>query len=207
MSKKYFDDVTAFYNKMNFFIPEDVSPLSQYAALQRITYLMEEQKEIKQSLNIIDFVDGVIDLVYIAIGASVAMGYKEYEEYPYSTTGSIILDAFKAHMTGIELRMTPPVFHDNLAYLLKNNPPEAHYMLNMCFYTKGRETLKALKIDFDTHWNEVHQANMRKVPATKDNPSKRGFVENDSVKPNNWIGPRHESFLSTVTELHIIHTL
>lgn len=44
---------------------------------------------------------------------------------------------------------------------------------------------------FDPHtitemWNRVHEANMAKELASKDNPSSRGNTSGDSIKPEGW---------------------
>ncbi len=43
--------------------------------------------------------------------------------------------------------------------------------------------------DFDRAWNRVHQANMRKVRATKATAGKRGAPKFDVVKPDGWKAP------------------
>ena len=44
--------------------------------------------------------------------------------------------------------------------------------------------------DFNSHWREVHSANMRKKRGT----TKRGHAF-DAIKPEGWLGPDHERIL------------
>lgn len=43
--------------------------------------------------------------------------------------------------------------------------------------------------DFTEAWRRVHEANMKKVRATKDTDSKRGSAAHDVVKPPGWTPP------------------
>lgn len=206
--QKHFTDVVKFYNKMNFFIPEDVCPLSHHAASQRIVYLKEETKEINDAKDVFEFVDGIIDLCYIAIGAVVSMGYKSFEcgFNPSGKYDHLILESFKSFMTD-GLKARPDNIHSMnlLADALTTNPVLSCVILNAAVYERALVVFKAMKLDFDLHWTEVHEANMRKVPATLENPSKRGFTSGDSVKPPGWIGPDHSKFISRKTRMEIMH--
>ena len=48
--------------------------------------------------------------------------------------------------------------------------------------------------NWSEHWNEVHQANMRKQRASDASESKRGS-QLDVVKPEGWVGPNHSKYL------------
>jgi predicted HAD superfamily Cof-like phosphohydrolase len=48
--------------------------------------------------------------------------------------------------------------------------------------------------DWDSHWKEVHRANMNKVRAESAKQSKRKSSL-DIVKPAGWTGPNHKQFL------------
>lgn len=58
-------------------------------------------------------------------------------------------------------------------------------------------TAHIMGFNWNEHWNEVYEANMRKKRAQGPNDarSKRKHML-DIVKPKDWIGPNHEKFLS-----------
>lgn len=51
-------------------------------------------------------------------------------------------------------------------------------------------------VDWQKHWNEVYEANMRKVRASSsdDERSKRKH-QLDIVKPDGWVGPNHWQYI------------
>ena len=53
-------------------------------------------------------------------------------------------------------------------------------------------TAYTLNLNFSDAWKSVQAANISKVKASADNPSKRGFAS-DIVKPAGWRAPDHDS--------------
>lgn len=50
--------------------------------------------------------------------------------------------------------------------------------------------------DWEKHWNEVYEANLRKERANgHDDPRSKRKNSLDIVKPEGWIGPDHDKFL------------
>ena len=51
--------------------------------------------------------------------------------------------------------------------------------------------LQLMGVDGQKHWDEVHAANMRKVPGVKEGRD----MEFDMRKPKGWVGPDHQRIL------------
>lgn len=51
----------------------------------------------------------------------------------------------------------------------------------------------------DQAWQRVHEANMKKVKADKENPSARGYAAYDIVKPQGWTAPDHSDLVEDHT--------
>lgn len=120
-------DVTQFRIKFNMPVPEPVPAVPNFDLVyDRICHLEEELGEIKEAAeadNLVDLVDGLVDLVYVAKGIAIICG------------------------------ISPAAW-------------------------------KAL-------WDEIHAANMRKVPGVHADRQQAY----DVIKPTDWVGPDVEGIL------------
>lgn len=56
-------------------------------------------------------------------------------------------------------------------------------------------TAYTMNLNFGKAWEAVQRANMAKVKASAENPSKRGHAS-DIVKPAGWTAPRHDTLFT-----------
>lgn len=70
----HYKDVNEFFEKFDFRKNEKPGHLTKEDIQRRIDFMQEELDEIINAKNIDDIADGLIDLVYVAIGTAIKMG-------------------------------------------------------------------------------------------------------------------------------------
>lgn len=78
------------------------------------------------------------------------------------------------------------------AYDQKDLPEVIDALIDLTVVAVG--TLDLMGCYGQEHWNEVHYANMRKIPVKNAKESKRSFGI-DLKKPEDWKGPNHTMVL------------
>lgn len=66
-------------------------------------------------------------------------------------------------------------------------------LVDLVYFAMG--TAHVCALPFNDAFREVHEANMRKVNASAENPGKRGFG-GDIVKPEDWVGPNMKKIIA-----------
>jgi hypothetical protein len=185
-------DVKQFFTKMGWEIPADLRPLSSDLAFFRIKCMYEELDELNKAKSFEDLIDAVIDISYFAVGTAILMGEAEVLVTHARTIETSSLSRFQV-MNDVVASNFDHVFKqfiNDFDNVCRND----HYtaavylaeIINEC-----ERIARALGFSFAKHWAEVHKWNMLKEPATEKNPSKRGVVGYDAIKPPGWLGPDH----------------
>ena len=81
----------------------------------------------------------------------------------------------------------------------QNLAEQADALVDLVYVVLG--TVNMLGLPWEALWNDVHQANMRKVRGV----GKRGHLV-DCVKPPGWIGPITESILNASGYVKHVHS-
>lgn len=70
----------------------------------------------------------------------------------------------------------------------ENLPDMIDALIDLVYFAHG--TAIRMGVDWERHWDEVHAANMKKIPGR----TKRGF-DLDAIKPDGWTPPDHTRIL------------
>lgn len=190
-------DVRQFMAKLDYkYFPNEPIPLSQEIAEFRHKCLLEEVAEMDAAKNYGDTIDAIVDLAYFAVGTQLLLGTTHIHQ-PMSLSAATSQQRLITAYEQIVDHHYPPLFHSAIHAFLKEatvDPVRAsiHVMsvLDWC-QTLGH----CFSFAFNKHWMEVHEKNMQKQMATKENPSKRGVILYDTIKPEGWTPPDHYRIL------------
>ncbi|APU03074.1 nucleoside triphosphate pyrophosphohydrolase family protein [Salmonella enterica] len=177
--------VTAFHEKF------DLKPVSQGGKPEfklRYDRLIEEMEEIKQAKKDGDkagFLDGIVDLIYIAAGTlylydQTAWFTNEFEYPILLTTPCGFMDRFDAEGLIVYVKDTEDTHCDRLAQLII-------HLITWCANNNW---------PLDDAWDAVQAANMAKERAKPDASNSKHKSGQDIVKPEGWKAPDIQAIIN-----------
>lgn len=209
----YHRDMQRFYEHMGWPVRHDFDVLSEQEAKRRNLLITEELQELHQAKTLEDTIDALVDIGYIAMGNLMSSGYC----YNYAKKDTVPANPKECSMKGVlndqiyvrplthvevqealianKLHLLFDQLHNHMVNGFEESPIAT--AVNSCaILMRAADIAHHLGLNYWDHWTEVHTCNMNKVPATVANPSSRGLVEFDAVKPSGWQGPDHQSIIN-----------
>ena len=147
----------------------------------RYDRLIEEMDEIekkKKKKDKAEFLDGIVDLIYIAAGTlylyDQTTWFSNEFDYPVNPVGPCsFMERFDAAGLRVYVKDTEDTHCDRLAQLII-------HLINWC---------AANNWPLDEAWDAVQSANMKKVRAKADASDSKHKSGQDIVKPEGWVKP------------------
>ncbi len=211
MLRPYFiQDVERFQRKFGFETPKEYTRLSDELHNFRAAFLQEELDEFIDGCKTQDVslaLDSLIDLVYIISGTVLFHGIDidEFYEACFDNANMLFETGEKSHSRPAILQTVnweaTAAYLNQLIVAFRGNHTSGSsgaankykniYILskmwNVCFNTAKWMGVSSQL--WEALWDDVQEANMRKVRATRDDQSKRGSAAFDIVKPPGWKAP------------------
>ncbi|MEA4022401.1 nucleoside triphosphate pyrophosphohydrolase family protein [Enterobacter hormaechei] len=180
--------VTAFHQKF------DLKPISEGGKPEfklRYDRLIEEMDEIEKAIKEGDkaeFLDGIVDLIYIAAGTlylyDQTTWFSNEFEYPIHFIDPCSwMEKFDAKGLRVYVKDTEDTHCDRLAQLII-------HLINWC---------AANNWPLDDAWDAVQKANMAKERAKPDASNSKHKSGQDIVKPEGWVKPDIQAIINAHT--------